>query len=218
MNCIVTAGPTYESLDEVRRLTNFSTGQLGTRLAQFLTAQGHNVTLLTGHYASYRAEAGLEEAIPFTTTADLSKRLQSLASPSIHAVFHAAAVSDFKFGRTFVRSDSGSLTEVRSKKLSTRQGSLLVELVPTPKVIEELRDWFPQARLVGWKFEVDGARSDAIRAGREQIERCRTDACVVNGAAYGEGFGLIAAAQTPCLHVPDRPRLYESLAEFLSES
>jgi len=33
MKCIVTAGPTYEELDEVRRMANFSTGTLGTELA-----------------------------------------------------------------------------------------------------------------------------------------------------------------------------------------
>ena len=38
MNCLVTAGPTFEPLDDVRRLTNFSTGRLGTELANFLTA------------------------------------------------------------------------------------------------------------------------------------------------------------------------------------
>ena len=45
MNCIVTAGPTFEPLDQVRRLTNMSTGRLGTELANFLTAQGHTVGL-----------------------------------------------------------------------------------------------------------------------------------------------------------------------------
>jgi phosphopantothenoylcysteine synthetase/decarboxylase len=48
MNCIVTAGPTYEPLDDVRRLTNFSTGRLGTELANFLAARGHKVILLIG--------------------------------------------------------------------------------------------------------------------------------------------------------------------------
>ena len=53
MNCIVTAGPTFEPLDDVRRLTNFSTGRLGTELANFLTARGHRVTLLIGESATY---------------------------------------------------------------------------------------------------------------------------------------------------------------------
>ena len=43
VNCIITAGPTFEPLDEVRRLTNFSSGKLGSQLADFLAAQGHRV-------------------------------------------------------------------------------------------------------------------------------------------------------------------------------
>ena len=56
MNCIVTAGPTFEPLDEVRRLTNFSTGRLGTELANFLAARGHKVVLLAGETATYSGE------------------------------------------------------------------------------------------------------------------------------------------------------------------
>ena len=56
MNCIVTAGPTFEPLDDVRRLTNFSTGRLGTELANFLAARGHKVTLLIGESATYPGE------------------------------------------------------------------------------------------------------------------------------------------------------------------
>ena len=56
MNCIVTAGPTIERLDDVRRLTNFSTGRLGTELANFFTARGHKVALLISESATYAGE------------------------------------------------------------------------------------------------------------------------------------------------------------------
>jgi phosphopantothenate---cysteine ligase (CTP) len=51
---VVTAGPTFEPLDEVRRLTNFSSGKLGSQLADYLVAHGHQVILLYGHYSTYR--------------------------------------------------------------------------------------------------------------------------------------------------------------------
>ena len=70
-------------------------------------------------------------------------------------MFHAAAVSDFAFGKVWEPSPGGTLTEVRAGKLTTRQGMLLAELVPTPKVIAELRAWFPHARLAGWKVKPD---------------------------------------------------------------
>ena len=56
MRCIVTAGPTYEPLDQVRRLTNHSTGRLGSELTNYLTQCGHEVTLLIGEQATWRGE------------------------------------------------------------------------------------------------------------------------------------------------------------------
>src|SRR5688572_30101583 len=107
MNCVVTAGPTYEPLDEVRRLTNFSSGKLGAQLADFLVAQGHQVTLLYGHYSTYREKQSAQRIVPFDTTRDLSDKLKSLAKEKVDAVFHAAAVSDFCFGKVFERGAGG---------------------------------------------------------------------------------------------------------------
>src|SRR5438874_2442175 len=104
MRCIVTAGPTYEPLDEVRRLTNCSTGRLGSELVNFLTAHDHEVTLLIGQQATFRGERRAHQVQTFSTTADLHKRLSALAGNTIDAVFHAAAVSDFGFGKIWVRS------------------------------------------------------------------------------------------------------------------
>ena len=193
MNCIITAGPTYEPLDNVRRLTNFSTGKLGVELANFLTDQGHHVTLLLGESATYAGARRAAKFQNFTTTASLSDRLQSLGGDSIQAVFHAAAVSDFAFGKIWQHTPGGDLTAVQAGKIPKRAGGLLVELLPTPKLIVQLRGWFPQARLVGWKFEVDGTRAEVLQAARRQLMEAQSDLCVVNGPAYGPGFGLVTA-------------------------
>ena len=195
MNCIVTAGPTFEPLDEVRRLTNFSTGRLGTELANFLTARGHKVTLLIGESATYAGERPAHSVKVFSTTADLRLLLKSFAGKKVAAIFQAAAVSDFAFGQMFTRDAAGNLKSFTpAKKISTRDGSLFVELVPTRKIIAELRGWFPKANIVGWKFAADGGRADALRAAKRQIADCATDFCVANGPAYGQGFNLVSAA------------------------
>src|ERR1044072_6210470 len=98
MKAGVTAGPTYEPLDEVRRLTNFSTGKLGSELANFLTEHGYEVTLLVGEAATLCGEKKAKHIQHFTSTQDLRDRLEALASSDVNAVFHAAAVSDFKVG------------------------------------------------------------------------------------------------------------------------
>jgi phosphopantothenate---cysteine ligase (CTP) len=214
MHCIVTAGPTYEPLDKVRRLTNFSTGRLGSELVNFLTGHGHKVTLLIGQQATYRGERLATRVETFTTTASLRQRLQALSERPVEAVFHAAAVSDFAFGKIWHRTAGGKLVEVKAGKISTRQGTLLAELAPTPKIIAELRQWFPKARLVGWKYEVDGKRDAALRAASKQLRDCLTDACVANGPAYGLGFGLVRG-DAEAVHLKDARSLYRALERFI---
>jgi phosphopantothenoylcysteine synthetase/decarboxylase len=213
VNCIVTAGPTYEPLDEVRRLTNFSTGKLGTELANFLTSRGHKVTLLIGESSTYAGERKAQSVKMFSTTADLRAKLKSFSGKKVDAIFHAAAVSDFTFGKMFTRDAARKLKPFTpSKKISTRGGSLFVELVLTPKIIAELREWFPKAKIVGWKFEADGRRADALRAAKKQITDCATDFCVANGPAYGKGFNLVSTDGRK--HFADALRLFAALEKI----
>jgi phosphopantothenoylcysteine decarboxylase/phosphopantothenate--cysteine ligase len=214
MNCVITAGPTYESLDDVRRLTNFSTGRLGSELANFLTERGHQVTLLIGNQATYCGEQRASTMEKFTTTANLREQLEALSHGNVDAVFHAAAVSDFTFGKVWSRSATGEMTEIKSGKLSTRQGTLMAELVPTPKIISELRAWYPKSRLIGWKFEVDGDRAGVIALAEKQLAECGTDACVANGRAYGLGFGLVTGVGK-CAHFRDATSLFSALEQLL---
>jgi phosphopantothenoylcysteine synthetase/decarboxylase len=216
MRCIVTAGPTFEPLDEVRRLTNHSTGRLGSELTKHLARCGHEVTLLIGQQSTWRGEREATRVETFTTTDNLGLHLRALADEGWDAVFHAAAVSDFTFGKAFSRGIKGELHEVRSGKFSTRGDPLLVELIPTVKIIAELRGWFPRATIVGWKYEVDGLRDEVIEKASRQIFENQTDACVANGPAYGEGFGLV----TPdgCEPLQDAASLYAALGKFVASS
>jgi len=214
MRCVVTAGPTAEPLDQVRRLTNCSTGRLGCELAGFLSERGHQVTLLLGRQATWPGERRARLVQSFTTTADLGERLRALAERPTDAVFHAAAVSDFAFGRAWRRAAEGELHEIRAGKISSRLGVLLAELVPTPKLIAELRGWFPAAYVVGWKYEVDGDRPGVIALAERQIAECRTDACVANGPAYGAGFGLVRRLGE-ARHLADARALFEALEQAI---
>jgi phosphopantothenoylcysteine decarboxylase/phosphopantothenate--cysteine ligase len=214
MNCIVTAGPTFEPLDDVRRLTNFSTGRLGTELANFLAARGHKVVLLVGESATYAGERRAQRVEVFSTTEDLRAKLKSFSGKKVDTIFHAAAVSDFTFGRIFAPDAANKLVEIKSaKKISTGTGKLLAELLPTPKIISELRGWFPKTKITGWKFEAEGKRADAITAARKQITNCSTDLCVVNGPAYGEGFGLVQP-KGEAAHLVSPPVLFDVLEKL----
>jgi phosphopantothenoylcysteine decarboxylase/phosphopantothenate--cysteine ligase len=216
MRCLVTAGPTYEPLDRVRRLTNFSSGRLGSELASFLAGQGHETTLLLGEQATYSSELVGARVERFSTTSNLLVRFEKyrITGSDPLGIFHAAAVSDFAFGRVFSQSESGALTELRAGKITTREGRIFAELVPTPKILGQLRGFFPKAIIVGWKYEVDGGREDALARGEAQIRDCHSNACVVNGPAYGLGFGMLSSTGE-LQHVRGPAELYQALEKLI---
>jgi len=193
MRLLITLGPSFEPLDGARRLTNMSTGRLGTELANAFLGAGWHVHCLRGEGSSYLGPLHARDVEPFTTNDDLAGRLERLSQAEpFDAVFHAAALCDYRIARVIGHDGQ----EISSPKIATRDGRLTLELEPATKVLPKLRSWFSNARLVGWKYELAGTRSEAFEKAWRQVRENRTDACVLNGAAYGPGFALCRESGT----------------------
>jgi phosphopantothenate---cysteine ligase (CTP) len=213
MRIIVTCGPSYEPIDEVRRITNFSTGELGVLLASRLAADGHEVFCLRGVNATFPGALAGATLVPFGTNDELLRELRRLgAAGQVGAVLHAAALCDYKVRQ--VTNAQGQRCD--SPKIASRGGGLTIELEPATKVISHLRSMFPRAVIVGWKYELAGSREEAFARAWRQLADNAGDACVLNGRAYGEGFAFC----TP----PDRVQplgnkseLVEFLGRWLGE-
>ncbi len=200
---VVTCGPASAPIDSVRRITNFATGEIGAILSQALLKAGWDVICLRGVGSTFPAPAGVDVRV-FSTNDSLAALFQNLpAAPD--AIFHAAALCDFQ-----VASIEGV---AGMKKIPTRDGALTLHLEPAPKILPCLRAWFPTSFIVGWKYELDGDRSAALAKGATQIRECRTNACVVNGAAYGEGFGILFPDGT-LTEVADKRGLAAALGDY----
>jgi phosphopantothenate---cysteine ligase (CTP) len=213
MRLLLTFGPAWAPLDGARRLTNMSTGRLGTQLANAFTAAGWEVHCLRGEGSSHRTLPTTHELETFTTNEDLAMRMERIGRlRKMDAVFHAAALCDYRVARAL----DATGRQVVSEKISTRNGRLTLELEPAIKVLPRLREWFPGARIVGWKYELTGDRNDALACAWRQLRECRTDACVVNGSAFGDGFGLCQADGT-VTGCADGLRLAQALERWLLE-
>jgi len=213
MKVIITCGPSHEPIDGARRMTNMSTGRLGMTLANALTDAGHEVICLKGEGSTFAGPMRAARAEMFGTNDDLARQLESLSrSADIGAVFHAAALCDYRVEQVL----NGSGEEIASEKFATRDGRLHLVLAPATKVLPKLRGWFPKARIVGWKYELAGTREDAFARAWKQVRDCQTDACVLNGAAYGDGFAFCRAdggVETR----PDTPGLCALLGGWLEK-
>lgn len=210
MRIVITSGPSYEPLDKVRRMSNFSTGELGTLLAEGFAEAGHTVVCFRGVASTFPSPLWPVEVIPFTTNDDLAAGLQSLpAREEATIVCHAAALCDFRIKE--ITDENGE--PVHGDKVSSRAGALKLTLEPTPKLIASLRRMFPSSILIGWKYEVDGTADEIMAKGRKQMDDCLTDACVLNGLAYGSGFGVISRSAEQ-VHLPDKAALCRFLIDW----
>jgi len=192
----------------VRRITNFSTGELGILLANALAAAGCEVVCWKGEAASTMRTA--DERVDlrrFSTNDDLASHLGALGGATV--VFHAAALCDYEVDS--VRNEYGEI--LSAAKIPSREGELNLVLKPARKLLPELPTLFPGARIVGWKYELDGDLAAALHAGAHQLEDGKIDHCVVNGAAYGEGFGLLDRAGR-VRHFADKAELCAGLVEL----
>lgn len=201
---LVTCGPAHEPIDSVRRITNFSSGELGTHLCDALAVAGFRVKCLRGEMATYPLSPGTENEA-FSTNNSLAALFKAQSeAPAV--IFHAAALCDYLLAEV----DGVTVTQ----KIRSDADELRLTLRPAAKLLPELPRWFPEALVVGWKYELDGSKEDAISRGRTQLSKAGTVASVVNGAAYGDGFGFLTAGSDEVVHYADKRQLSAGLASW----
>src|SRR5690606_29599775 len=95
MNLLITAGGTQERIDQVRSITNTSTGATALTISETLYANGKN-NIYYLHSKKSQPFANAKENITFESSNDLENSLKEiLQNTSIDVIIHAAAVSDF---------------------------------------------------------------------------------------------------------------------------
>lgn len=193
---VITTGPSSAPIDEVRRITNHATGEIGVLLASALTDHGFNCVLFRGLGATHLHTLPDVETMEFFTNHDLSDSLHDLSrrrGDDVRCVFHAAALSDYTV--TAVSGPLGPLTP--GGKLPGDLEKVTLTLEPAAKVLPRLRTWFPHALITAWKYELEGNPEQAETAARNQLKTGRADLSVVNGRAYGPGFGVLEGENPP---------------------
>jgi len=159
---LITAGPTREYLDDVRYLSNASSGRMGYAIAQAGQAAGWEVVLVTGP-VEIPVPAGCE-CHRVVTTSDMRDACVRLF-PTCDGVIAAAAVCDYKP----VQRISG--------KMSKTGGPITIEMIETDDVLAELGSLKTDAQwIVGFALEAQNPRENAL----QKLRRKNCDWIVLN--------------------------------------
>jgi phosphopantothenoylcysteine decarboxylase/phosphopantothenate--cysteine ligase len=170
---LVTAGPTYERLDPVRFIGNFSTGKMGIAIANSLADQGAEVTLVLGP-----TQFGTVHPQVCTIKVESAREMYQAcvdAFPGTSVAVLASAVADYR------------PKEVADQKIKKAADTFDIGLVRNPDILESLgRMKTPDQVLAGFALET---HNELENAEKKMIAK-NTDFIVLNSLNdEGAGFG-----------------------------
>jgi phosphopantothenoylcysteine decarboxylase/phosphopantothenate--cysteine ligase len=168
---VVTAGPTRESIDPVRVVTNRSSGKMGYRVAEAAWERGADVVLISGPVALPHPIGVRMRKVE--TTKELEDAVRDELSAADVLVM-AAAPADFR------------PSDPSESKRARNDGALAIPMEPTADILGATRGARRQGSvMVGFALET----GDAMAKGRAKLERKDLDLIVVNDALEaGAGF------------------------------
>ncbi len=197
MRYIITSGPMETAIDDVRRIKNSSTGSLGKTFANQLVKRGYDDIIYI-----HTAEAAVPEGqITKVLISDHQELLTSLKQYAIDdcVVIHAMAISDFNLGGSISLSQLAntiyqqldkvqtagdieqlinSSIEVKSKLASSE--NQVVVLNQAIKVIDQIKQICPSARLVGFKLLSNVSKEQLLDVANGIKKRANCEVVVAN--------------------------------------
>ncbi len=175
---LITCGPTWIPIDDIRIISNKSTGTLGQTLATDCASAGAKVTLLEGP-VTRPLDAYAIRIQKFYFYEEFYRLIKSELKKPYDVVIHAAAVSDYKLESPFRR------------KIKSKQPQLHLTLVPTRKIIHLIKQMQPKTFLVGFKLESDMNKNTAVSATQELFRQGQCDLVVANTTTDQKYCGFI---------------------------
>lgn len=171
---MITAGPTYEKIDPVRFIGNYSTGKMGYALADEAARRGASVTVVSGPVAVKPQDSDIK-IIPVQTARQMLEAAQTAFADTDIAIM-CAAVADYA-------PDHYTDSKIKREKDEIP----VIHLVKNPDIAATLgREKQPGQFLVGFALETDSEQSNA----REKMHRKNLDMIVLNSLRdKGAGFG-----------------------------
>jgi len=181
LTVLVTAGPTYEPVDPVRFIGNYSSGKMGYAIAHAFAEKGAQVKLVSGPVSGLPVDPSI--ALTSVQTASEMFVAATDLAPNADIIIMAAAVADFT-------PDKPAGKKIKKESAG---GKMELALKPTQDILRELgRMKSDRQVLVGFALETDNEVDNA----RKKLENKNLDLIVLNslkdkGAGFGHGTNKV---------------------------
>ncbi|MBK5263478.1 MAG: phosphopantothenate--cysteine ligase [Peptostreptococcaceae bacterium] len=185
MKLIITAGGTTEKIDDVRSITNLSTGRLGNAIARSVLRNfGEKLEKLYYIHGTRAISPSGPNVVSISIggVSELETVLKEiLEKEKIDAVIHSMAVSDYTVKELTTLEDvKEGKTLDASKKISSDIENLVIVMKKTPKVISSIKKWSPNTLLVGFKLLSHVPKEELMAVGHALLLKNGCDFVLAN--------------------------------------
>ena len=201
---LVTGGPTPVPVDNIRRLTNRFTGRLGTCIAEELYLRGAKVKLIHGQ-GSYTPPGYLPHKVVSTYDEYLTEVMRELESSNYSYGIFSAAVADYQPAQLF----SGKIPSGELEK---------IDLVPTQKVIAEVKAKFPDLGMITFKYQENITHDKLINIAKARLKQGYQMVVANRGEehqATGAQVAYLVTRETEPLKVVGKQAIATVIADYL---
>ena len=171
INILISAGPTYESIDPVRFLGNRSSGKMGFALAKEAAKRGANVSLISGP-----VDLDTPENVQRTNVSSATEMKKEIENKfdDIDVLIMSAAVADYQPVVSYKR------------KIKKSDDNMVIELKKTPDILKDLAKKKKKQIVIGFALETESEIKNAYK----KMKNKNLDAIVLNSLKdKGAGFG-----------------------------
>jgi phosphopantothenate-cysteine ligase len=211
LNVLITAGGTRENIDHVRGITNYSTGRLGSKIAEVFLQNGAKVTYICGENS--KIPMGDLTIHRIQNVAQLAAQMEeTLKSAAFDCVIFSMAVSDYSPVKVAQMADLQDATAIfddlgeSGGKISSDSEYMAIILKRNPKIINLVKEIQPKTTLVGFKLLSNVSENELVNAGLRLLEKSRCDFVLANDlenitnthhtAILLDSAGIMARAET----------------------
>ena len=188
MKIVITAGGTSERIDDVRTITNSSTGSLGFAIGNAFkeVEEIEKIYYLHGKRAVWPEDTKVEP-VEIGGVLDLKENLtRILQEENIDAVIHAMAVSDYMvyqvttLDKLMGTEDPEHAQDLSGNKISSDIDDLIIHMKRSPKVISMIKETSPDTTLVGFKLLSGVPHEELIDVGYRLLQKNNCDFVMAN--------------------------------------
>lgn len=201
---LVTGGPTPVKIDNLRRLTNKFSGELGAKITEELYLRGADVKLIQGR-SYYHPSDYLPYQIAETYDDYLSLVISNLSQKKYQLAIFSAAVADYQPEKILPGKTPSGL-------------ELNLKLVPTLKVIDEVKANFPNLSMITFKYQEQVSHAQLIHIAKQRLQQGYLAVIANRGEeseAQGEQVAYLVTDNQPPQKMTGKQEIAKAIADYL---